>query len=72
MTLTHSRLSGHKKNLKLDKNPDSLDTKDAYLVKRIFVDNKDKFSSTIHRLQLDQEDEKKVENWFNNNKLFKQ
>lgn len=72
MTLTHSRLSGHKKNLELKRNPNRRDSSNAYLVKRIFIDDKKAFSPTILQLRLDQEDEEKVENWFNNNKLFKQ
>lgn len=72
MTLTHSRLSGHKKNLKLKSNPNRRDPSDAYLVKQIFVDDKDKFEPCKVELKLSDNDETSLEEWFNNNKLFKQ
>ncbi len=71
MTLTHSAYSGHKKNIRLSINPNSADKKDAYLVKRIFIDNKNKFSSVLPYLQINSKDQKEISDWFNKNKLFR-
>ncbi len=70
MTLTHSKKSGHKKNIKLEKNPNNNDSKDAYLVKSIFVDKKNNFSPIFNNLSLTKKDNQKIRLWFDNNKYF--
>lgn len=70
MTMTHSSKSGHKKNIKLEKNPNINDSRDAYLVKSIFIDDRNKFSSKIKNLSLTRNDNKKIRLWFDNNKYF--
>ena len=61
LTLTHSSKQQKRNNLKLLKNPNSKDSKVAYLIKNIYIDKRNVFYRKYNeRLVLGQEDELRI------------
>ena len=56
MTLTHSKGKRRTKNIRLIKNPNSLDRRDSYVSKRVIEDFKFNFSKAFNNYQLSNED----------------
>ena len=56
MGLTHSKRSGHRNNLKLNKNPNHKEDKDAYLKRQIINDFKFNFSKAFKNYELSNSD----------------
>ena len=61
LTLTHSSKNDNRNNLRLFDNPNSKDYKEAYLVRKIKIKERQIFSKTYEkRLVLGQEDELRI------------
>ena len=60
LTLTHAVKYHRKRNLKLIKNPNIKDKKDAYIITKIYKLNKSYFKDTANHLVLSEEDKTQI------------
>ena len=68
LKLTHSSKSGKRNNIKLKKNPNSLDKRDSYASKRIIEDFKFRFSKAFKNYSLSNEDIEQLKSFLDRKK----
>ena len=60
VTITHSKVVGNKKMVKLANNPNPADKRDAYYVTEVRQDTKDKFGKRLNDWSLDEKDDEEI------------